>query len=54
MFFQIVAPKVLEPPKKSVGFSASIRVFAQPLTPRKGARGRKNEYFENGPKMFVT
>ena len=53
MFFQIVVPKVLEPPKKSVGFSASIRVFAQPLT-RKGTRGRSNEYFENGPKMFVT
>ena len=54
MFFQIVAPKLLKPRKKSVGFSASIRVFAQPLTPRKGTRGRNNEYFENGSKMFVV
>ena len=54
MFFQIVAPKVLKPRKKRVGFSASIRVFAQPLTPRKSTQGRNNEYFQDGPKMFVT
>ena len=54
MVFQIVAPKVLEPPKKSVGFSASIRLFAQLLIPRKGKRGRKNEYFQNGPKIYDT
>ena len=54
MFFQIVAPKVLEPAKKSVGFSASIRVFAQPLSPRKSTQGSNNEYFQNCQKMFVT